>query len=104
MATKTHGRVPAELREARSPQNIGKRLKLLREAHGLSSSQIADMLDIERTYWSRFERGSRPVSNDVATLLVARFGVTLDFLILGRWDRLPLELAESMRSIEAKNS
>jgi len=85
------------------PEKIGHRLYLLREALGMKPSEIADYLGIERTYWSRFEGGKRAISDVVAALLVERFGVTLDFLILGRWDRLPLDLAEKMRSVEKKS-
>lgn len=83
------------------PERIGYRLMLLREALGLSKSEMADHLEIERTYWSRFEGGKRSVTDVVAAALVERFGVTLDFLILGRWDGLPVGLAAKMRSVEA---
>lgn len=86
------------------PDRIGERLRLLREAHGMGKAEMADMLGIERTYWSRFENGKRAVSDEVAYLLTERFGVTLDFLILGRWDRLPLDVAEKMRAIRDGNS
>ena len=86
------------------PERIGYRLALLREAHGLKSSEMADMLGIERTYWSRFEGGKRPITESVAALLVDRFGVTLDFLILGRWDRLPLELSQRLRAVASRKS
>lgn len=82
------------------PERIGHRLMLLRCSVGLRPAQIADMLGIERTSWSRFEGGRRPITEHVAALLCERFGVTLDFLILGRWDRLPLDMAEKMRAIE----
>lgn len=87
------------------PERIGYRLMLLREAHGLKPSEIADMLEMPRTYWSRFEGGKRAITEQVAAQLVERFGVTLDFLILGRWDKLPWELAEKLRVIaDAKKS
>ncbi|MER5173367.1 helix-turn-helix domain-containing protein [Thioclava kandeliae] len=84
------------------PERIGHRLTLLREALGMEKSEIADALGIERTYWSRFENGKRPISDTTAALLCERYGVTLDFLILGRWNTLPLELATKMRSVEAR--
>lgn len=71
-------------------------------ALGKSPSEIADELGVERTYWSRFENGRRTINDDTASLLVAKYGVTLDFLILGRWDKLPFDLAEAMRSAESK--
>lgn len=87
------------------PERIGYRLMLLREAHELKPSEIADMLEMPRTYWSRFERGKRAITDQVAAQLVERFGVTLDFLILGRWDMLPWELAEKLRAVaESKKS
>lgn len=86
------------------PERIGYRLTLLREAHDLKPSEMADMLGIERTYWSRFEGGKRPITESIAALLVDRFGVTLDFIILGRWDRLPLELSQRLREVASKKS
>jgi len=101
MTTQTRARLSAQTRTEMTPERIGYRLMLFREAIGLSPSQIADRLEIPRTYWSRFEGGKRPLTDDVAAMLVERFGVTLDFLILGRWDRLPMDLADKMRAVEA---
>lgn len=81
------------------PDQIGARLKLIREAWGLKPAEMADLLDIERTYWSRFEGGKRAVSDEVAYLLTERFGVTLDFLLLGKWDKLPLDVSERLRKV-----
>lgn len=94
--------IPAHLAAEMKPERIGYRLRLLREALGYKPSEISDALDIERTYWSRFERGNRALSEGVAVLLVDRFGVTLDFLMLGRWDKLPLDLASKLRETEAR--
>lgn len=96
--------VPKDVAAEMRPERIGYRLGLLREALGYEKSEMADKLGIERTYWSRFEGGKRQVSDSVAALLVSRFGVTLDFLILGRWGNLPLDLAEKLREAESKKS
>ncbi len=84
------------------PENIGRRMALLREAHGLKPSEMADMLGIERTYWTRFEKGNRAINDEVAYLLVERFGVTLDWLILGRWGSLTLDISNKLRAEAAK--
>lgn len=97
---KNHDITPPHLMQEMRPERIGYRLHLLRVASGLKPSEMADLLGIERTYWSRFENGKRPVSEPVAALLVDRFNVTLDFLILGRWASLPFEVAEKMRAVE----
>ena len=102
MPGQSHSQLSDATTNAMKPEAIGRRLMLLRKAHGLRPSEISDMLGMERTYWSRFETGKRAVTEKTAALLVERFGVTLDFLILGRWDRLPLDLAEKMRAIDAE--
>lgn len=102
MKTNPDNLLPEEYVRAMRPESIGARLALLRRALGHSPSEMADLLGIERTYWSRFENGRRAINETTAALLVARFGVTLDFLILGRWDKLPFDLATKMRDVEEK--
>jgi len=97
MSQAPESRLPREMH----PDRIGERLKLIREAHGLRPAEMADLLGIERTYWSRFEGGKRAVSDEVAYLLTERFNVTLDFMILGRWDKLSVEVAEKLRKFSA---
>lgn len=79
------------------PEQMGNRLRAMREALGLKKSEVADAIEIERTYWSRFEGGQRPLSFEVAARLCSRYGVTMDYLILGRLNTLPLDLAEKIR-------
>ncbi len=99
MSLKPESMLPQEVAQAMRNEAVGHRLSLLRRAIGKSPSEMADMLDIERTYWSRFEKGRQGLSDTVAALLVIRLGVTLDWLVLGRWDKLPLDLAEKIRSL-----
>jgi len=100
MPTKPENLLPHAMLYEMRPERIGYRLKLLRLALDMSPSEISDALGIERTYWSRFEGGKRPITEPIAALLVDRFGVTLDFVILGRWDRLPFDLAQKMRAAD----
>lgn len=100
MASRLEILLPQQMQVEMRPERIGHRLKLLRMSQGLSPAEIADMLDIERTYWSRFEGGKRPITESIAALLVDRFGVTLDFIILGRWDKLPFDVAQQMLAAE----
>lgn len=104
MPTKPETNLPEDVLMEMRPEKIGLRLALLRESKGLKPSEMADLLDIERTYWSRFEGGKRALSDAVAALLVVKFNVTLDFLLLGRWDKLPLDVAEELRAVSAKKS
>lgn len=64
----------------------------------MKPAEMADFLGVERTYWTRFEKGRRPVSDEVAYLLTERFGITLDWLLLGKMDKLPLDVADKLRA------
>lgn len=99
MSLKRESLLPPQVADAMRNDAVGFRLKLLREALDMSPSEMADMLGIERTYWSRFEKGRQGLSDSVAALLVVRFGVTLDWLILGVWGGMPLDLTEKIRSV-----
>lgn len=100
MAKNPDDLIPHQLLAEMKPNRIGHRMKLLRMSQGMRPSEISDSLGMERTYWSRFERGNRALTDSFAALLVDRFGVTMDFLVLGRWDKLPFDLAEKMRAAE----
>jgi transcriptional regulator with XRE-family HTH domain len=100
MKKAVESRIPREM----YPDRIGQRLRIIREAFGLKPAEIADLLGIERTYWSRFEGGKRAVSDEVAYLLTVRFGVTLDFLLLGKWDKLPFDVAEKLRTVPGEKN
>ena len=99
MSLKPDSLLPPEVSKAMRNEAVGKRLALLRRALEKRPAEMADLLGIERTYWSRFEKGRQGLSDGVAALLVVRFGVTLDFIMLGRWDKLPVDLAEKMRAL-----
>jgi transcriptional regulator with XRE-family HTH domain len=84
-----------------TPEAIGERLRLLREAFDMSASEIADLADIPRPHWSMYENGKRVIPYDKASRLVTRFGVTLDFIILGRWAGIEFATAERLRKAAA---
>lgn len=93
--------VSKEMRERMRPEQIGRRLLILRLSERLKPSEMSDRLGIERTYWSRWEKGKRPPTDHVRALLIQHFDITMDWLILGRWDKLPYDRAEKMREAEA---
>lgn len=85
--------------EAR-PEKISARLRLLRISQGLSKSEFADRNDIDRTYWSRFENGTRVINTDTALILRQNYGASLDWIIAGDWAKLPVELSLQLREAE----
>ncbi|MGB1266171.1 MAG: helix-turn-helix domain-containing protein [Nereida ignava] len=99
MSLKRDSLLPPEVAAAMKNEAVGHRLKMLRMAHEKSPSEMADALGIERTYWTRFEKGHQGLSDPVAALLCLRFGATLDWLILGDMSKLPFDTVEKIRAI-----
>lgn len=98
MSIKPESLLPKSVADAMTDEAVGRRLKSLREAMDLSPSEMADTLGIERTYWTRYEKGRQGLSDSVAALLVLRFSVTLDYLIMGDDSKLPVSIFEKIRS------
>lgn len=90
---------PGRLEEMR-PEKIGARLRLLRLALGLTPAEMSDSMGMLRTYWTRFEKGHRSITPTFAAAVAERYGVTLDFILVGDRSGLPLRLAEQMRQVE----
>jgi transcriptional regulator with XRE-family HTH domain len=70
--------------------NTGKRLRWAREASGISQSEIARRLDVDRSTLSKYEQGLRMLDPTVAARLGRMLGVSLDCLylgLLGRWEQ-----------------
>jgi transcriptional regulator with XRE-family HTH domain len=78
---------------------IGKRLRLLRESQGLIQATIADRVNVARTRWNNWEVGVGRIPVDAAAQLVQIYGVTLDWIYLGREAGMPYELMVKIRGI-----
>lgn len=85
--------VPAMTKEL-----VGERLRAFREALGLTPSEMADSLEIERTYWSRWEGGKRMLPHEVGGLICENYPASMDYLFLGRVQTLPTDLAPRVRA------
>ncbi len=62
----------------------GKRISQLRAKNGLTQEQVAGVLNIDRSFFSRIEAGKSGCSIDLFIQLAELFGVSLDYVILGR--------------------
>ncbi len=62
----------------------GKRLQALRKEHGMTQVQLAEALNISLDHLRKIEGGQRGCSVDLLIVLSDTFGVSLDFLVLGR--------------------
>jgi len=61
--------------------SLGRRLRELREQTGISQNDLADQIDVERSYISQIESGRRNPSIDVQKKLAQVLGTTLDDLL-----------------------
>ena len=62
----------------------GKRLQSLRKEHGMTQVQLAEKLNISLDHLRKIEGGQRGCSVDLLVVLSDTFGVSMDFLVLGR--------------------
>lgn len=76
----------------KSPADIGKRIVMLREALGHNQGAFARLVGISQPALANYESGLRRPELDKAFLVVAKTGVTLDWLYLGDRSGLPQRL------------
>lgn len=72
----------------------GARIRQLRKKNGYTQEQIAQALNIDRSYYSRIESGNNGCSVDLFVHFSELFGVSLDYLILGKCSLTSAEKAE----------
>jgi len=72
--------------------NIGGNIKRLREDRGIKQSEIADLIGMHRSNYSKIESGQREISVPALDKLAKYFNVSLDDLVhLG--DNIPKEVS-----------
>ncbi|WP_294553385.1 helix-turn-helix transcriptional regulator [uncultured Pseudoflavonifractor sp.] len=64
---------------------LGQRLRVLRQSHGKTQSEIAGLLNISRSAYALYEAGKRQLSYDSLVILADYYQVSLDYLF-GRTD------------------
>ena len=74
----------------------GERIRQLRIKNGFTQERIAETLNIDRSFYSRIESGKNGCSVDLFIQLSDVFGVSLDYLILGKHTGVFTESAESI--------
>lgn len=62
------------------------RLRDLREDHDMTQTQIAQILGIQQTVYSRYERGYQTIPIEYLLKLADHYGVTTDYM-LGRTNK-----------------
>lgn len=74
------------------------RLIALRAALGLSKSEFADRIGIDRSSYSKIEKSAKPILPKDAQKLWGLWGVDMNYIYLGRVDGLPAHLSTKITS------
>lgn len=83
-----------------SPEAVGHRLKVIRRAFGLTQAQVADIIGCTVANVSNMESGRQRPTILQAMRLGEVFGLTLDYIFLGRPTLLPLETIRRLEAAE----
>lgn len=67
-------------------QPLGRRLREVREARGLSMREAAERIGVQHTTWSRWEGGQTMPTRDSLRLIAERFNEDLTDYFKGRFD------------------
>lgn len=62
---------------------VGRAIRTLREATGLSQEAFADSIDMHRAYYSSIERGEKNITLDTLHRLAVGLGLTMADLLQG---------------------
>jgi transcriptional regulator with XRE-family HTH domain len=78
---------------------IGRRLRLTREAMGLSQSEFAQRAGLSKNSYNQYEKGKQRPSLESAISLAETYRITLDWIYLGDNSGLKWELVEAMKKL-----
>lgn len=62
-------------------QHIGTTIKTLREEKGMTQQQVAELIHMHRSNYSKVEKGERDLSLEAVTKIAKYFGLTIDQLV-----------------------
>lgn len=65
-------------------EEVGQRVRDLRNSRGMTAEELYVELDYSHSHVSKVESGLRSYSIDILVCIAGFFGVSLDYLILGK--------------------
>lgn len=66
------------------------KIKVLREAHGLTQEELGEILNVKRAVISKYENGTVKPSLDVLKILSNYFKVSIDYLVDNNAPKTPM--------------
>lgn len=82
---------------------VNKRFKELREASNLTQIQLANFLNIDQSYISKFEKGERNISVDILEKVCDLFGCDLKYFEDEKEEYIPMEIAFRSNKIQTED-
>ena len=64
-------------------EEVGKRIKEIRESNNLTQEQMAEILKVTTNAVRDYEKGNYGISKDVMLLIRQNFNVSIDYLLFG---------------------
>lgn len=80
---------------------IGENIKELRKSRGISQQQIADLINMHRSNYSKVESGQREISISALTKIAKYFNVSVDD-ILNNKNEVPEEISVENKTLLEK--
>lgn len=84
-------------------QDVGERIKNLREASGLTQHQIADYLGMDQSLLSRVEKNERQMNLEALDKLTNLFGCSIQYNDAISEERAPLKFAFRASEISSED-
>lgn len=78
------------------PPMVARRLRALRTALGLSRSEFADAVGIDRSSYTKIENGIKPLLPNYAYKIYQLYGVDMNFIYLGQVGGVPVNLSSKL--------
>ncbi|GLO70309.1 hypothetical protein MACH17_18260 [Phaeobacter inhibens] len=81
------------------PMIVAPRLTALREALGMTKADFSDMIEIDRSSYTKIEKGEKPLLPRQAFKIYERFGVDMNYIYLGQVGGVPQKLSKTLTTI-----
>lgn len=78
------------------PEMCAPRIIAAREALGLTKAEFADMIGIDRSSYSKIEKGAKPLLPREAHRIWQLYGIDLNYIYLGQVGGLPSSLSSKV--------
>lgn len=80
------------------PPVVAARLRAVRAALGVNKANFADAIGVDRSSYTKIEKGEKPLLPSAAYRIFELYGVDMNFIYLGQVGGLPVRLSSLVMS------